>query len=117
VSLLALPSPERKMLDAKDPVEAALHDLANVLAASRSYAEVLHLRTKGEREGTLTESLLRELDRAGEIVRSVRRQTYRAGDILCCGSCGYTFVYRRASGTTAVCRRCGANEVAHWKPE
>lgn len=108
---------ERRLLEPKDPVESALHDLANVLAASRSFAEVLHLRSKGGRDGPLAESLLRELDRAGEIVRSVRRQTYRAGDVLCCASCNYTFVYRRASGTRAVCRRCGGSEIAHWKPE
>ena len=116
---VSTPQAERRLLEAKDPVETALHDLTNVLAASRSYAEVLALRSKadGGRDTPLAESLLRELDRAGDIVRNVRRQTYRAGDVLSCSSCGYTFVYRRASGTKAICRRCGASEVTHWKPE
>lgn len=102
----------------KDPLEANLHDLTNALAAAQSYAELLSMKVKAGivNEAPIVDAILRELERMDNIVKNVRRETYRAGDILACQSCGYTFVFRKASGKRATCRRCKGTEVARWKP-
>ena len=116
---LTPPQSDRRPPEQRDPVESALHDLANVLASARSYAEIVLLRTRagGSKDPALAESLLRELERATDLLRSVRRETYRAGDVLACTSCGYTFVFRKTSGTRASCRRCNGTEVTRWRPD
>ncbi len=105
-------------LDAKDSVEADLHDLTNALAAARSFAEVLrHRMAQGTaRDGAACEPLLAELDRMNGILQNVRRRTYRAGDVLQCSGCGYSFVFRKAAGKRATCTRCRSDEVERWKP-
>lgn len=119
-------------LDAKDTLEADLHDLTNALAAARSFAEVVKYRlqmqaaappaaaTTGTQPRPLTpesvEPLLSELDRMNGILQSLRRRTYRAGDVLECAKCGYSFVFRKATGKRASCLRCHSTEVERWKP-
>jgi predicted Zn-ribbon and HTH transcriptional regulator len=122
-------------LDAKDTLEADLHDLTNALAAARSFAEVVKYRlSMGQTAppaapaspGAPTaprpmtpdavEPLLEELDRMNDILQSLRRRTYRAGDVLECTKCGYSFVFRKATGKRATCLRCHSTEVDRWKP-
>lgn len=105
-------------MEQKDRFDQQLHDLTNALAASRSYAEVLHLRAKTARaaETSVIDALLREIDRANGILQEVRRETYKAGDVLRCASCGYTFVNRRPAGKAARCRRCRSAEIERWRP-
>lgn len=114
-------------LDAKDTLEADLHDLTNALAAARSFAEVVKYRVSGQPAAPgapgprpltpdAVEPLLQELDRMNEILQSLRRRTYRAGDVLECAKCGYSFVFRKATGKRATCQRCHSTEVERWKP-
>lgn len=105
-------------LKPEDRLQAALHNLTNALAAARSFGEVVALQAKS---GTtpnqaVVDSLLQEIDRASEMVRNVRLDTYQPGDVLACTRCGYTFVFRKTSATSATCRRCKGNEVERWKP-
>jgi DNA-directed RNA polymerase subunit RPC12/RpoP len=102
-------------------LDAALHDLANALAAARAYAEVANRRNTGrsEEERQVLASLVQEIDRAGEIARLIRYRTfddYAVGDVLTCMRCGSTFVHRRAAGKAAQCRRCKSFEVTRWRP-
>lgn len=106
-------------LDAKDTLDADLHDLTNALAAARSFAEVVNYRVsagKGLDTGTVS-TLLEELDRMNGILQNLRRRTYRAGDVLECSKCGYSFVFRKAAGKKASCLRCRSSDVDRWKPK
>lgn len=105
-------------LKPEDRLQGSLHDLTNALASARSYVEVilLHAKSGTPPDAALAESLLQELDRASEMVRTVRLGTYQPGDVLACTRCGYTFVFRKASSTSAVCRRCKSTAVDRWKP-
>lgn len=116
-------------LDAKDTLEADLHDLTNALAAARSFAEVVKYRATASNGAAAPEApkprpvtpesvepLLAELDRMNDILQSLRRRTYRAGDVLECTKCGYSFVFRKAAGKRATCNRCHSTEVERWKP-
>ncbi len=105
-------------LDAKNTLDSDLHDLTNALAAARSFAEVIRYRIDAgtAKDAAIVDPLLTELDRVNTILQNVRRRTYRAGDVLECAKCGYSFVFRKASGKRATCARCRSTEVGRWKP-
>lgn len=103
-------------LPQEDPLESSLHDLANAVAAARSYAEVLLLRARAlKQDPSVAESLVREIARLDTILKDVRRRTYRAGDVLRCRACNHTFVHRRGRGKPAECRRCRSPDVERWQ--